>query len=166
MRSILKNGDPLLNQKSLPVTDVNSVEEIVRELSETLTRVQFLYNFTRGSGISAPQIGYLSRISVVEFEGVRHVLINPEIVYHSPESESIREGCLSFFDFRGNVDRYKSVAVSALDESGKPVKLNANGSFAMLLQHEIDHLDGILYTQRLPQGETDLYPFPGMPTIP
>ncbi len=166
VRSILKRGDPLLLRKSEVVVDTNSVADIVRELSETLTAVQQLYDFTRGSGISANQIGYLSRVSVVEFEGVRTVLINPEIVEHSLESEAIREGCLSFFDVRGNVNRYRSVVVRALNECGEPIELTTSGSFAMLLQHEIDHLDGILYLQRLQQGESDLYPVPGMPVIP
>jgi len=166
IRSILKRGESLLNKKSDLVTDINSESEVVRELCETLTAVQQLYDFTRGSGISAPQIGYLKRISVVEFEGARSVLINPEIIEHSKESEFIREGCLSFFDVRGNVDRYKSVRVRASDESGKVTEISATGSFAMLLQHEIDHLDGILYVQRLQKGEADLYPIAGMPAIP
>lgn len=139
---------------------------MVAQLSNTLTGLHKLYNFTRGSGVSAPQIGYLSRISVVEYDGIRHVLINPEIIEHSPDKILIREGCLSFFDYRGNVARFQSVGVKALDEKGISWTINASGNFAMLLQHEIDHLDGILFVDRLPGKDDDLYLIADMPIIP
>ena len=85
---------------------------------------------------------------------------------HSEEKVSIREGCLSFFEVRGNVPRYKSVTVSALNENGAPFTIEAKNEFAMLLQHEIDHLNGILYVQHLPGMEKDLYPVERMPDIP
>jgi peptide deformylase len=67
---------------------------------------------------------------------------------------------------RGNVPRYTSVTIEALDENWAPITLTASGDFAMLLQHELDHLDGILYIERLPNGDRDLFPVPDMPAIP
>ncbi len=93
---------------------------------------------------------------VVEFEGKRHVLINPRIIFHSEDMILIREGCLSFFEYRGEVPRYRAVTVMALDKQGAQYELCAEDEFSSLLQHEIDHLDGILYIDRLPEGEKSL----------
>lgn len=165
-RSIIKRGNPLLGEFCKPVTNIDYVKEIISDLSDTLMEIKKLYDFKRGHGVAAPQIGHLVRISIVEYGDAKHVLINPRIVEHSAERIPIREGCLSFFDCRGNVPRYKSVTVNALNEEGLPFTINAVDEFAMLLQHEIDHLDGILYVERLPGMEKDLYPVEGMPCIP
>lgn len=165
-RSIVKVGDGRLTTPCALVTDIASVRSVIEALQDTLSFVQTLYAFGRGSGVAAPQIGELYRISVVEFEGERYVLINPEIIEHSPESKRIREGCLSFFDQRGYVPRYVWAKVRALDENGQSLELTAEGNFAMLLQHEIDHLDGILYPDRLTNRDADLISVPTMPVIP
>ena len=165
-RSVLKRGNPLLNQVCTVVSDIKSAKPIISELCETLSFIQSLYEFKRGCGIAAPQIGHLLRINVVEYEGQRLILINPEIVKHSPNKVPIKEGCLSFFDYRGNVPRYESVVVQALDEHGKQQTIEASGNFAMVLQHEIDHLNGILFVQYLENLDNDLRPVDGMPRIP
>jgi peptide deformylase len=164
--SILKRGDPLLTKVSQPVVDLKNAVSIIEALSDALTRLQRLYKFSRGSGLSAPQIGYLSRISVVEYEGIRRVLINPEIIDHSVEKPLIKEGCLSFFDYRGQVPRYRHVLVKALNEQAEVVQISAQDNFAMLLQHEIDHLNGILYVDRMADEGKDLTIVPDMPNIP
>lgn len=164
--SVLKRGDPLLAKVSQPVEDLNQARTITAALSTTLDEVQSLYNFERGSGISAPQIGQLFRISLIEYGGIRQVLINPEIIDHASVRTPIREGCLSFFDYRGAVPRYSFVKVRALNDQGDEVTITAHNDFAMLLQHEIDHLDGILYVERLANQDEDLRFIENMPAIP
>jgi peptide deformylase len=165
-RSILKRGDPALEKVCAPVTNISQVQDIICDLTDTLLSIRKLYDFKRGHGVAAPQIGHLLRINVAEHGSEKHVLINPVIIDHSTEKIPIREGCLSFFGVRGNVPRYKSVVVQALNESGLLRTIHASDEFAMLLQHEIDHLEGILYIKRLPRKEEDLYFVEGMPIIP
>jgi len=165
-KPVLKRGNPLLAQVCQPVTDIEKVRPIILDMKDTLIHIAGLYDFKRGHGIAAPQIGHLVRINVVQFDGIMQVLINPTITDISSDQIPIREGCLSFFDVRGSVSRYKAVTVTALDENGCPITIKATDNFAMLLQHELDHLDGILYVDRLPNGEKDLYPVEGMPNIP
>lgn len=164
-RSVLKRGNPLLYRPSQAVTNNDEAGAVVADLWDTLKSIQKLYAFSRGSGIAAPQIGRLLRISVVQFEDRRYTLINPKIIAHSAEKMLIPEGCLSFFKYRGKVERYVNVTVQAFDISGKSFTVNAKGDFASLLQHELDHLDGILYDSQLAPGQT-LYEKPGMPVIP
>jgi peptide deformylase len=164
--SIVKRGSPVLKEVCQPVAEITKAHPIIHQLHAVLSETHKLYNFTRGSGVAAPQLGHLHRISAMEFDGVRYTLVNPRIVGHSSEKIPIREGCLSYFDYRGNVPRYEDVTVSALDDNGEPFTIKASGNFAMLLQHEIDHLDGILYIDRLPGGDADLYLVQGMPVIP
>ena len=148
------------------VLNIKEARPIIEDMMDTLMSIAQLYEFKRGHGIAAPQIGHLKRLNIVQYDGATRVLINPEIIEHSAEKRPIREGCLSFFDVRGNVPRYTSVTISALDENGRQFTLRANDDFAMLLQHELDHLDGILYVDRLPNGDKDLYPVEHMPAIP
>ena len=165
-RPIIKRKNPLLETVCAPVDNIDQVKEIISDLSDTLAEIRKLYDFKRGHGVAAPQIGHLIRINIVEYGEDRRVLVNPKIVEHSPDKVSMREGCLSFFDYRGNIPRYRSVTVSALDEKGLPFTIKATDEFAMLLQHEIDHLDGILYVQHLLNKDRDLYLVEGMPNIP
>ncbi len=165
-RPIIKRGNPLLEKTCAPVTDIDQVRGVIDDLLDTLAAIRKLYDFRRGHGLAAPQIGHLLRMNVAEYGDSRYILINPKIVEHSQEKIPIREGCLSFFEVRGNVPRYKSVIVSALDENGSEFTIKAENEFAMLLQHEIDHLDGILYVKNLPRMDKDLYSVEGVPSIP
>lgn len=165
-QSVVKRGDPLLYKICEPVSSIDEVRPIIADMRDTLDYISQLYEFKRGRGIAAPQIGHSKRINIVEFEELSKVLINPQIIEHSVERQPIREGCLSFFDVRGNVSRYTSVIISALGEDGLPFTLSAEGEFAVLLQHELDHLEGVLYVDRLSNGEKDLYAVEGMPAIP
>ena len=165
IRSVVKKGDERLYAVSTNVDDIQSVAEVIRDLHDTLTGVQQLYNFMRGSGIAAPQIGVNVRISVVEFDKVRYTLINPEIIEHSVENVIIREGCLSFFSERGYIPRHSFVRVRYTDENGDEQTVEATDNFASVLQHEIDHLDGKLYDFHLPTGAV-LEPHLEMPFIP
>ena len=136
------------------VSDYESVRGIIKDLEDTMDHLKTTYGFKRGIGLSAPQIGESFRISVAESSnGQRYILINPEILENSSEKKPIREGCISFFEYRANVSRYEYVKVKAFD---KKYFVEGNKDFAMLLQHEIDHLNGILYVDHLPNGDKDL----------
>lgn len=167
IRTVLKKGNPLLNRPSREIADVSKAEEFIADLWDTLTAIQGLYNFRRGSGLAAPQIGELWRANTVEFGGERYTLVNPVITAHSDEQILVSEGCLSFFDYRGRALRYADVTVSALDERGDPFSVSSDGdpNFASLLQHELGHLDGQLYESAMPAGERLVYR-PDMPIIP
>lgn len=166
IKPILKLGDERLRKVCTPVTNVTEYLHVVADLKDTLAHVQTLYDFKRGSGLAAPQIGYLIRIAVVDYQKKLWVFINPEITNRSAEKGLLREGCLSFFNYRAEVPRHKSITVSALDESGKQFELQADDQFAATLQHELDHLDGILYFDHLSNGKDDLQSVEGVPEIP
>ena len=163
---IRKLGDPVLEQPCREVTLLSEAAPVIRALNATLDHVHTLHDFRRGSGIAAPQIGRSLRIAVVHWRGSRAALINPQIVERSADMFLSREGCLSFFDFRGVVSRHQWVVVTAIDQGGVLISFRAEGDFSALLQHELDHLDGILYIRRLPNGSEDLIRVKDMPYIP
>jgi peptide deformylase len=110
-----------------------------------------------GIGLAAPQVGVLQRALVVEIEqddkipgsGVVYALVNPEIAHRSEDTWENQEGCLSIPGWRGEVERPYKVTVKALDRDGNRVRFEAEGWVARALQHEIDHLDGVLFIDRL-----------------
>lgn len=155
---MIQRGNPVLHETCTKVSDFASVQTVIQDLVDTIEYLKITHSFTRGIGLAAPQIGETARISVVEnSHKKRYVLINPRIIEHSNEKKEIKEGCISFLAYRAHVPRYPYVKVEAHDQNGEKYVLEATDAFAMLLQHEIDHLDGILYTDYLPHGEADLY---------
>ena len=153
---MVKKGAEVLRQKCTLVKDFNKVKNIIDDLGDTISYLKSIHDFRRGIGLAAPQIGETIRISVAEYDGKRYVLINPEIIENSDIKTPIREGCISFFEYRGMVPRFERVKVKAFNRDGKEYFIEAYGDFAMLLQHEMDHLDGILYIDHLPNGENSL----------
>jgi peptide deformylase len=119
-----------------------------------------------GVGISAPQVGILKRIVAVDVSAHRRggqeenhgllVLINPEILAKGGR-QVVREGCMSIPDYTANIERAQWVLVDALDRSGKQVILEAVGYEAVAIQHEADHLDGVLFLDRVSSIKTDLF---------
>ena len=146
IKVIVKKSSQILRQKCSQVYEFNKIQEAIDD-----------NDFARGIGLAAPQIGETYKISVAEYDGKRYVLVNPEIVEKSDKITPIREGCISFFEYRAMVPRYEEIKVKAFDRNGKQYFIQAKGDFAMLLQHEIDHLDGILYIDHLPNKEKDLF---------
>ena len=134
-------GDPILRQKAKPV------EKITRRIIQTLKDMEETMYAADGVGLAAPQVGILQRMFVVDVgDGPLH-LINPVIV--SAEGSDIdREGCLSFPGLYGYVERAARVRLHALDPKGKSVRIEAEGLLARALQHELDHLDGILFIDK------------------
>jgi peptide deformylase len=152
VREIKLVPDPILRQKAKKVTKVTpAVQKLIDDMTETMRDAN-------GVGLAAPQVGILQRILVVEVkrdeqhpdiqEGF-YQLVNPEITGVSKELEEGREGCLSIPGYVGDLERHVAVEVKALDRHGKPVKIRAYGYLARVLQHEVDHLEGILYLDRL-----------------
>ena len=149
-REILQLGNSTLWQKSLAVDNPSSsdTESVIRDLSETLASFRDATGF--GRGIAAPQIGVLKRVIFVRMQpdGFSGALINPHITWASSDQIELWDDCFSFPDLMVRVRRAAEVRVEYLDEQGAGRAVNAGGDLSELLQHEIDHLDGILAVQR------------------
>lgn len=141
--NILTSQDPLLRKKSKKIAEVDhKTKKIIDDLFDTL------YATPSGVGLAAPQIGILKQVIVID-TGLEDpfALINPEIISGTGQIDS-EEGCLSCPDQNGIVSRYETVKVEALNEEGQPVVIEADGFLAIVLQHEIDHLNGILFIDK------------------
>ena len=147
LRPILTYPDPFLSTMSIPVTIVDGkVRELIRDMFETMYAAN-------GIGLAAPQIGVGKRVIVVDISPVDETagpiaLVNPEIVGKQGQVEGV-EGCLSVPGVEGMVCRHESIVLRGLNEQGAPVTLEARGMLSRALQHEIDHLDGILFVDKL-----------------
>lgn len=140
IRKILTMEYPVLRAKAKKVSRFDPwLERLVHDMWETMEDAP-------GVGLAAPQIGESVRVLVAEYEENKVALINPEIVKASEEKELGTEGCLSIPGYVGdNVPRALAVTVKARDPKGKEIRIKADGWFARILQHEIDHLNGVLY---------------------
>ena len=140
---ILQLGDSLLREKSIAVG--NAAETLV-DLRDTLHAFQQAHGF--GRGISAVQIGKLERVVYIEFGSASYSLINPEFTKLSADKFTLWDDCFSFPDLLVRLERSMSVEVHYADELGRDRVLNAAGALSELLQHEMDHLDGVLAVDR------------------
>jgi len=147
---IAKLGNPMLRQIAALVDpdDIpsQSFQQFLDDMFETMVE-------THGIGLAAPQVSRSQQIVIMDCPGEggfpRTVLINPEIVFYGPNQVENWEGCLSVDNLRGRVTRPSMVRVRALDRHGKPVDLEATGLYAVCIQHEMDHLIGKLYLDRM-----------------
>jgi peptide deformylase len=144
---ILTLGNELLREKAAPVANIKNGtlnwKEIVQEMLDALKA-------GKGVGLAGPQIGLLQRIFVTSIEGdVPRVFINPSIVETSQETAKYEEGCLSIPGVWADVIRPKTVKVQAWDEKGRPFTLETDGILARVILHEYDHLEGVLFIDRL-----------------
>jgi peptide deformylase len=139
-------GSEVLRKRAHDIPEVDEeLRLVIADMFETMYAAE-------GIGLAGPQVGISRRVIVVDVneEGSpRFALINPRIVESSKEKEKGEEGCLSIPGVSGVVERPARVVVEGLDETGAPVRMEAEGLLARCLQHEIDHLDGILFTDRL-----------------
>ncbi|MEK6288569.1 MAG: peptide deformylase [Acidobacteriota bacterium] len=149
-RQILQLGNPVLWQKSVEVADVQSTEigRLVRDLSDTLGAFREATGY--GRGIAAPQIGVLKRVIFVRMQpaGFSSPLVNPQIVWASESQIELWDDCFSFPELMVRVSRAARIRVDYQDDQGLKRTIEAEGDLSELLQHEIDHLDGILAVQR------------------
>lgn len=146
MSRILQLGDPLLRSVSVRVSPPAEAVPVLRELRETLRAFRTEHGF--GRGISAVQIGVPKRLIYLEFEGTPYSLLNPEFVSRGMETFELWDDCFSFPGLMVRVERAVSVAVRYEDEAGAFRTLEASGALSELLQHEMDHLDGVLAIDR------------------
>ncbi len=152
VRNIRKIGDPVLRKKAVKIDKISrETHKLIADMLETMRAAH-------GLGLAAPQVGVAQRLAVVEIsepdgEGnprtKTFVLINPEVVKSSEETWENPEGCLSIPGWRGVVQRPSKITVKALDRDGNRVKFDAEGMLARAIQHEVDHLDGVLYIDKL-----------------
>lgn len=146
LRTILTMDKPILRAKAKKVSRFDAyLARLVDDMWETMREAP-------GVGLAAPQIGEPVRVLVAEYEDEQVALVNPEIVKRSEEEVLGTEGCLSIPGFVGDdVPRAQAITVKARDPHGKEIRVKAEGWFARILQHEIDHLDGVLYIDRIPK---------------
>lgn len=144
-------GDPVLRRKA---RRVDKVTLATRETVDTMWEIMYESN---GIGLAAPQVGLSQRIIVVDTRepGEKAALINPEIVWMGDELCKMKEGCLSIPGVEGEVMRPLKVRVKGLGVDGKPVEIAASGLFARVFQHEIDHLNGIVFIDQVSQTELE-----------
>ena len=154
IRSVLRMGDPLLFQKSLPVEKFGTPElkGLLQDMRDTMAHLN-------GAGLAAPQVGVPLRVVIFgvtanprypDIDPVPDtVLINPLLTPLSSEVEEGWEGCLSVPGMRGVVPRFTKLRYSGFDEKGNPFQRDVEGFHARVVQHEVDHLDGVLYPMRI-----------------
>lgn len=154
IKPVLRMGNPILLQTAKPVTQFNDPE-----LTRLLQDMQDTMRAEEGAGLAAPQIGEGVRVVIFgvdsnqrypDAEAVpKTILINPTITALDEVTEDGWEGCLSLPGLRGMVPRYSHIKYSGFDAEGKTIEVEASGFHARVVQHECDHLDGILYPQRM-----------------
>jgi peptide deformylase len=154
VRRVLKMGDPLLYRKAEAVKEFNTpeLETLIADMYETMEALN-------GAGLAAPQIGVSQRVVIFSVEANPRypdvelvpstVLINPVLTPIGDEMEDGWEGCLSVPGLRGVVSRYQKLRYTGFDQHGNPIDRTVSGFHARVVQHECDHLDGILYPMRL-----------------
>src|SRR3990167_3032759 len=148
IRKVARMGNPVLRQKARDLTPGEIQNPEVQRLIDDMVETMREYD---GVGLAAPQVHEPVRISVVEFEGGQGltVYINPRVTVLDPTEEGLWEGCLSVPGLKGWVTRPGKIRVEYLDRDAKPVTITAEGFLATVLQHEFDHLDGVLYVDRI-----------------
>lgn len=141
-RNIVKMGDPILRKvcKKVEVFD-DKLAELLDDMAETL-------RYAEGLGLAAPQVGILKRVCIVDYDGVLYELVNPVLIRSSGKCVD-NEGCLSIEAFRGLVERPQKIDVEYFDRYGQKRSQHAEGYFARVFLHEMDHLDGILFSDKM-----------------
>lgn len=141
---------PVLHRKAKRVRKIDdSVQKLIDDMIDTMRE-------TGGVGLAAPQVGIPLQVAVIEIPGEDVItLVNPELVKSSGE-HTVVEGCLSLPGYRGEIKRAEAVTVKGRDRSGKDVRIKADGLLAHALQHELDHINGVVYVDHL-ESMDDLY---------
>ena len=135
---------PILREKTAKIKNplAPEIQELILNMTETMHKAQ-------GLGLAASQVGFNLRLCIIETEDNFFTLINPKITAKSRKKISANEGCLSFPGIFLSISRASEVQVRYLDQAGAPQKIKATGLLARALQHEIDHLDGVLFIDRI-----------------
>lgn len=142
IRNILKDGDEILRKKSREVTEINdNILILLDDMADTMYKAN-------GAGLAAPQVGVLRRVVVIDIGEGLVELINPVIKEQTGQQTTI-EGCLSIPGIWGEVERPARVVVEALNRKGEKITIESEGFMAQAVCHEVDHLDGILFTDKV-----------------
>lgn len=175
LRPIRLLGDPVLREKTRKVSRFDAkLKALAADMVETMRH-------SDGVGLAAPQVGVLERVVVVETpededepgSGQLHVIVNPEVARASKELVDGIEGCLSIPGYVGEVNRHQAITIKGQDIKGRKVRIRAQGFLARVLQHEIDHLEGVLFIDqltapdriwRVEEGEEEQAEVPGAAT--
>lgn len=164
VRELLRMGDPRLYQVARPVSesDWSDLRALIQDMEDTMEAAE-------GTGLAAPQIGVPLRVVIFEVDGERAgdpsdsvprtILINPTITILDAGLQTGLEGCLSVPGMRGWVDRYRAIRYTATNLDGQTISRDAKGFHATVIQHELDHLDGVLYPMRI--ADPKLFGFSG-----
>ncbi|MBE6034749.1 peptide deformylase [Aminipila sp.] len=143
LRQIRTFEDEILRKKCKPITEIDErIHQILDDMAETM------YSTPNGGGLAACQVGILRSLVVIDMGQGLLKLVNPQIVEKHGQQITI-EGCLSFPGVWGKVERPLQVVIQALDEKGKEIVIRAEGELAKCLCHEIDHLNGIVFTDKV-----------------
>ena len=143
IRQLRALPDPALRQKAKRVSTIDgSIQQLINDMVETMRQVQ-------GVGLAAPQVGVFLRVVVLQMPGEEVItIINPQVVKRSGERE-VSEACLSVPGYTGEIKRSLSVTVKGQDRQGRAIRLRATDLMAQALEHELDHLNGVLYIDHL-----------------
>ncbi len=150
IRKIITVPDAVLRRRAHKVTDFGAdLQALIDDMVETMRQAP-------GVGLAAPQVNVSQRVIVIEYGDEEneeapaklYMVVNPEIVRPSQETEKGTEACLSIPGFMGEVERAASLTIKGQNRHGQPVRIKAKGWLARIFQHEIDHLDGVLFTDR------------------
>ena len=142
---IVKMDSPVLHQKAKKVRKIDdSIQKLIDNMIDTVHDIE-------GLGLAAPQVGVPLQIVVIQLPDEEDVitLINPEVVKISDETEMMIEGCLSLPGYNADVKRSTSITVKARDRQGKPIRIKGEGLLAQVLQHETDHINGVVFVDHL-----------------
>jgi peptide deformylase len=149
-RKLYLVGDPLLRQKAKKVPQIDgSIQNLIDDMLETMRE-------EHGAGLAAPQVGVGLRVLTLSLDGDETIaVINPSLVKCSNPLR-VEEACLSVPGYWGELTRYEQAVMKGLDREGREIRIKGSGRLAQALQHELDHLDGVLYVDRL-EGPDDLH---------
>jgi peptide deformylase len=153
---ILTYPDKFLNEPTKPLENIDGqVQQMIEEMAAAMYEAP-------GIGLASIQVGWDKSLLIYDIaprdeERSLHVLINPQIVTKEGEILSENEGCLSVPDFRADVKRAANVTVEGYDREGKPIRMDADGLLAIVLQHEIDHLNGTLFLEHISSLKRQMY---------
>jgi len=145
-RKIVTYGNEILRKKSLPIT------EITAEIAELAEDMLQLMHQEQGVGLAASQVGVSLQMFTINIESLNIndlVILNPEIIFKSENKETAEEGCLSFPGITGDITRPERIILKGIDLEKKPFEFECEGLIARAIQHEIDHLQGILFIDRM-----------------
>ena len=151
IRDVKRIGDPVLRKKS------KKIEKITRDVQKLIDDMLETMHHHNGVGLAAPQVGIAQRVFVVEMNasdeipgsGITYAIVNPELVRTDSEQLTSAEGCLSIPGWRGDVQRPARAVIKGLDRDGNRIKLEVEGGIARAMLHELDHLEGVLYIDKL-----------------